>query len=137
MKGKLLGLDIGAKRTGIAETDMMQIIASPLETVESTQLLAYLKRFIENQQVAGFVIGKALDLKGDAAESAVFIEQMTANIAITFPEVPIYRLDERFTSKLAMRSMIAGGASKKQRREKGNLDKISAAIILQDFINSL
>jgi putative Holliday junction resolvase len=136
MKGKLLGIDVGEKRTGIAETDPMQMIASPLETVETPKLIARLKILTATEPIAGIVIGKALDLQGGNAESAPFIEKVVNLIRKEFPEIPLHRIDERFTSKMAMQSMVTSGVSKGKRRDKGSLDRISAAIILQDFLRN-
>jgi putative holliday junction resolvase len=136
MKGKLLGIDVGEKRTGLAETDQMQMIASPLETVETPKLIARMKLLVAAEPIAGIVIGKALDLKGGNAESAPIIENVVDLIRKEFPEIPIHRIDERFTSKMAMQSMVISGVSKSKRRDKGSLDRISAAIILQDFLRN-
>ena len=131
---RILAVDYGAKRCGVAETDDMQIIASALETVSAKELSAFLARYIASYPIECLVVGQPVRMGGELsdieAEIVVFIEKFKKS----FPGIPVHRINEMYTSKMAMESMIASGAKKKQRREKGNLDKISATLILQQFL---
>lgn len=133
---RILAIDYGTKRTGLAVTDPLQIIATALETVDSTQLIPYLKKYFEKEHVSEMVIGmpKRLDNTDSENASAVkkFIELFTQN----FPSIPVKEMDERFTSSLALDAMITGGMKKKDRQVKGNVDKISATLILQNYMQS-
>jgi putative Holliday junction resolvase len=133
---KIIALDIGGKRTGLAETDPFQIIASPLYTIPTEEIVKELQKLFGNEVYEGIVVGLPLNLQGTAAESAPIIESIVTQLKETFPAIPLFRVDERFTSKMAVQSMVAGGMSKKNRRVKGNIDKVSAAIILQSFLES-
>jgi len=133
--GKLIAIDLGLKRTGIAETDSAKIIAYPKETVDSKNLSVYLKQLVVKEKIDGFIIGMPYHLDGNennmtnnARELGKWIEN---NI-----KIPVHFIDERFSSKMALDSMIQMGSTKKDRQNKGNIDKISAAIILQDFLKS-
>ena len=134
--GRIVGIDYGSKRVGLAATDPLQIIASPLETVHSKEVISYLKTYQERESIDTFVIGMPKNLNNESTDATglvlTFIKQMEKN----FPGKEIVTQDERFTSKMALDAMIAGGTSKKQRREKGNIDKISATIILQSYLDS-
>jgi putative Holliday junction resolvase len=133
---KILALDIGGKRTGLAETDPFQIIASPLYTVATEEIIETLTQLFAAEPYEGIVVGLPLNLQGTAAQSSAQIETVVAKIKKKFPNYPLHRIDERFTSKMAVQSMVTGGMSKKNRRIKGNIDKVSAAIILQSFLES-
>ncbi|MDP5120166.1 MAG: Holliday junction resolvase RuvX [Spirosomaceae bacterium] len=132
---RILALDYGGKRTGIAVTDPLKIIASALTTVPSNELLKFLQDYCSNEAVESFVIGYPVSLKGESTDGTKLIEKFVEKLKSTFPEIPVNLIDERFTSKIAMQSMIASGMSKKSRREKGNVDKVSAVIILQDYLS--
>ncbi|MCL4141171.1 UNVERIFIED_CONTAM: hypothetical protein GTU68_040465, partial [Idotea baltica] len=121
------------KRTGLAVTDPLQIIATALETVPSTQVLAYLKKYTAAEDVDAFVIGDPKNLDGSETDATALVKNFVLSLEKTFPEKQVHLIDERFTSKMAVQSMIASGTKKKDRRVKGNIDKISATIILQDF----
>lgn len=129
-----MALDYGGKRTGIAVTDPLKIIATALETVPSNQLLEFLIKYCEKEDVESFVIGYPVSLKNEPTDSTKLVERFVDKLKSTFLKTPVHLIDERFTSKIAMQSMIASGMSKKNRREKGNVDKVSAVIILQDFL---
>ncbi|MCH8554678.1 MAG: Holliday junction resolvase RuvX [Schleiferiaceae bacterium] len=133
---KIIALDIGGKRTGLAETDPYQIIASPLYAIPTEEIVKELQKLFANEDYESIVVGLPLNLQGEAAESAPIIEAVVNQLKETFPNIPLFRIDERFTSKMAVQSMVAGGMSKKNRRVKGNIDKVSAAIILQSFLES-
>lgn len=133
---RLLAIDYGAKRTGIAVTDPLQIIATALETVRTHDLLEFLKKYIENQEVEGIVIGMPKRLDNTPSENASRVTAFINLLKKQLPEIPVYPVDERFTSSMALQSMLASGSKKSDRREKGNIDKISATIILQSFMES-
>lgn len=134
---RILAIDYGQKRVGLAVTDSEQIIASGLTTVHAKDVLDYLKQYVANEKVSAFVVGEAKNLDNTPAESARFIEPFVRRLRQTFPETPIHRVDERFTSKMAFQSMIDGGLKKKARQNKALVDEISATIILQSYLASL
>ncbi len=135
MLGRILALDYGKKRTGIAVTDALQMIASGLTTVDTHQLLGFLNTYIEEEPVVCFVVGLPKQMDNTPSESEALIQPFIKRLAKTFPTIPIERQDERFTSKMAKQSMLMGGAKKKQRRNKALVDEISATIILQAYLN--
>jgi putative holliday junction resolvase len=134
--GRLMAIDYGLKRVGIAVTDPLQIIASPLETVLSKDIFTFLKKYTATEQVDKLVIGKAVDLMGRDTDSTVPVQKFVVELEKQFPGLAYEWHDERYTSKMAMQAMIAGGMSKANRRIKGNVDKVSAAIILQSYMES-
>ena len=134
--GRLLAIDYGRKRTGLAVTDPLRIIATPLETVPSHQLLEYLKKYCASEPVDAFVIGMPKTLKNEDSEIAPQVRQFIIKLREAFPEKPVHEADERFTSSIAQQAMLAGGMKKKDRQDKSNVDKISATIILQSFMNA-
>jgi putative holliday junction resolvase len=131
---RIIAIDFGTKRVGLAVTDPLQMIAGPLKTVHSSELIDYLKNYFAIEKVESIVIGEPKHLDGTLSGPREALENMIKNLSKTFPDKEIHRVDERFTSKLAMDSLIAGGASKKQRKDKAALDTISAVIILQSFM---
>ena len=133
--GRILAFDYGKKRTGIAVTDELQLIASGLTTVSSHELLDFLKKYMSEEKVVKFVIGEPRQMNNTPSESEVFIVPFINRLKKVFPEIPIEREDERFTSRLAIRTMIDSGLKKKQRRDKALVDEISATIILQAYLN--
>ena len=132
--GRILAIDYGLKRTGIAVTDSLRIIATPLETVLTNDLLNFLKSYLQKETVDEFVVGMPKTLKNEDSEIAPQVRIFVEELRKTFPEKKINLADERFTSGMAKQAMIDGGMKKKDRREKGNVDKISATIILQSFL---
>lgn len=132
--GRILAIDYGKKRTGLAVTDSLRIIATALETVESRNLLAYLKGYTQKETVDEFVIGMPRTLRNEDSETAPLVRKFIVELKAAFPEKPVHEVDERFTSSIAQQTMISGGMKKKDRQVKGNVDKISAVIILQDFL---
>jgi putative holliday junction resolvase len=134
--GRILAIDYGRKRTGLAVTDGLRIIATPLDTVLTAELIAYLKAYLLKETVDEFVVGMPKTLKNEDSEMAPFVRQLTEELKKIFPDKPIHWVDERFTSSMAMRAMIEGGMKKKDRQVKGNVDKISATLILQSFLNA-
>ncbi|MGR7813582.1 Holliday junction resolvase RuvX [Lacinutrix undariae] len=134
--GRVLAIDFGTKRTGIAITDEMQIIASGLTTVDTKQLIPFLKTYITEENVELFVVGEPKQLNNEASESEVAIIPFLEKLKKAIPEIPVVRVDERFTSKMAFQTMIDSGLSKKQRKNKAMIDEISATIILQSYMSS-
>ncbi|GAB1445143.1 MAG: Holliday junction resolvase RuvX [Cyclobacteriaceae bacterium] len=134
--GRILAIDYGMKRTGLAVTDPLRIIATALDTVETSNLLPYLKQYFLKEQVDEAIIGLPKQMDNTDSETAPFVRQMVVKINKAFPDLPVKYVDERFTSKIALRAMIDGGMKKKDRREKQNVDKISATLILQTYLES-
>jgi len=134
--GRILAIDYGTKRTGIAVTDQMQIIASGLTTVDTKDLLLFLKDYISSELVDKFVIGLPKQMDNTASESEVFIQKFLEQLTKAIPHIPIERVDERFTSKMAFQTMIDSGLKKKQRKNKALIDEISATLILQSYLTS-
>ncbi len=133
---RILAIDYGAKRTGLAVTDPSQIIASALETVPTEKLLEFLKKYAQNEPIEAFVVGMPKNLNGTSTDGTAYVERFIIELKAAFSEIPVHLHDERFTSKMAVQTMIAGGMKKKDRQIKGNIDKISAVIILQSFMES-
>jgi putative holliday junction resolvase len=133
---RIIAIDYGGKRTGLAVTDPLKIIASALETVPTATLLLYLKSYVEREPVEAFVIGNPKGLDGKATDASPLVESFVEILKKEFPLLPVYLHDERFTSKMAVRAMIDSGMKKKDRQVKGTIDKISAVIILQSFMES-
>jgi len=131
---RILAIDYGIKRTGIAVTDELQIIASGLTTVPSETAIAFLTAYFLKENVAKVLIGEPKQMNGLASESTPIIEKFVANFKAAFHEMPIVRVDERFTSKIAFQTMIDSGLNKKQRQNKGLVDEIAATILLQDYL---
>jgi len=132
--GRILAIDYGLKRTGIAVSDPLKIIASPLETVPTADLQKFLKQYLQKEPVDEFVVGMPKNLKNEDSDIAPFVRAFVAELKNLYPEKSIHLADERFTSKLAQRALIEGGMKKKDRQVKENIDKVSAAIILQDYM---
>jgi putative Holliday junction resolvase len=133
---RIIAIDYGAKRTGIAVTDPLQIIATALETVATENLLDFLDRYCRQEEVESFVIGHPLNHDGSETHASPLVAGFAKELKEKFPEKKIHFVDEAYTSKLAMRTLIASGVKKKERRQKGALDKVAATIILQDFMEN-
>ncbi len=131
---RVLAIDYGQKRVGVAVTDDLQIIASGLTTVHVKDIITFLEDYLTKYEVETIVVGLAMDLKNQPAQSARFIEPFVKHITKKFPQVKIERVDERFTSKMAFQTMIDGGLKKKARQNKALVDQISATIILQSYL---
>ncbi len=131
---QILAMDFGAKRTGIAVTDDMQIIASGLKTVATDALLDFLEKYLEGHEVELFLVGEPRQLDNTPSESERLIRPFLKKLGSRFPKIPIERVDERFTSKMAVQSMVESGVGKKKRRQKGLVDEISATLILQSYL---
>lgn len=131
---RILAIDYGLKRTGIAVTDELQIIASGLTTVDTGSLIDFLKEYIEKENVELFIIGKPKQMNNSDSESETLIIDFIGKLKKEIPSIPFERVDERFTSKMAFQTMIDSGLKKKQRRNKALVDEISATIILQSYL---
>lgn len=133
--GRIMAIDLGTKRTGLAVTDPLGILANPLETIPTHNLLTYLENYQSRENVTEIVIGYPKSLDGKTTHMTQPVLALEKKLKTLFPQKSIILVDERFTSKMAMQSMISMGSKKKDRKEKaGNLDKISAAIILQTYL---
>jgi putative Holliday junction resolvase len=135
--GRILAIDYGSRRVGIAVTDPMRIIATGLTTVHSKDLISFLEGYLKKETVDVIVVGEPKTLKNEKSDSARFIDPFVTHLKRKFPTLKIERYDERFTSALARRSIIDSGMKKKDRQDKELVDMVSATIILQDFMNSL
>jgi len=135
--GRILAIDYGKKRTGIAVTDPLRLIATALETVPSSDLIPFLQQYLLREPVDEFVVGMPKTLMNQDSETAPLVRKFVDTLKKTFPEKPVHLADERFTSSIARRAMLDGGMKKKDRQVKGNVDKISAVIILQSFMSDV
>jgi putative holliday junction resolvase len=131
---RILAIDYGSKRTGLAVTDPMQMFATALTTVDTHKAIDFLKDYISKEPVELFVVGEAKNLDGTPAQSAPLITAFVNLLKKNFPGIPVEREDERFTSKMAFQTMIDSGISKSKRRDKKLVDKISAVLILQSYM---
>ena len=131
---RILAIDYGQKRTGIAVTDEMQIIASGLTTIPSATTIDFLKDYFSREKVEKVLIGEPKQMNGEPSQSAEIIEAFVRKFKSFFPDMPVVRVDERFTSKMAFQTMIDSGLNKNQRKNKDLLDEISATIMLQDYL---
>ena len=131
---RILAIDFGKVRTGIAVTDEMQLIASGLTTVATSNLISFLKDYIAKEKVSLLLVGLPKQMNNTASESEALIQPFLQKLKKVFPQIPTERVDERFTSKMAFQSMIDGGMKKEQRQNKGLIDEISATIILQSYL---
>lgn len=132
---KVLALDIGRKRTGVAETDPLRIIATGLPTVETINLLPFIKAYVEQEKPDCIVVGQPRRMHGEASEVETFITEVIRKITKRFPNIRIEREDERFTSKMASSTIAQSGLKKKKRQQKGLIDEVSAVIILQSWMS--
>lgn len=131
---RIIAIDYGRKRTGLATTDPLKIIASALDAIPSEQVIAYLQNYTKTEAVEAIVVGYPKGLDGKPTDGTKLVENFVEKLKTAFPKMPIHLHDERFTSKMAVQTMVAGGMKKKDRQVKGNVDKISAVIILQSFL---
>ncbi len=132
--GRIIAIDYGRKRVGIAVTDPLQLIANGLTTVHAKDIFSFLKEYLQKEEVEKIVVGYPLNLKNEGSEALQFINPFIQKLEKTFPNVSIDTHDERFTSKMASAAMLEGGLKKKQRQNKALIDKISATIILQSYL---
>jgi len=132
--GRIFALDYGRKRTGIAVTDPLQIIANGLTTVASATIIDFIKNYQKTEQIDAFVVGHARQMDSTDSESMKYIKPFVKQLEKHFPLIPVHMVDERFTSKIAHQTMLDGGLKKKQRQNKALVDTISATIILQSYM---
>lgn len=133
---RILAIDYGKKRTGIAVTDELQIIASGLTTVNTDLLFPFLKDYVQKEKVELILVGEPKQMNNAASESELLIAPFVEKLEKIFPNITVKRIDERFTSKMAFKTMIDSGLKRKQRRNKALVDEISATIILQSYLYS-
>ena len=132
---RIIGIDYGRKRTGLAVSDPLKIFASALDTIHSTKIIEYLKNYADNETIVRFVVGYPKNLDNSPSEAAKDVDIFLKTLKKAFPDIPVTLEDERFTSVMAHRAMIDGGMKASERRDKASVDKISAAIILQGFLD--
>ncbi|NLJ42885.1 MAG: Holliday junction resolvase RuvX [Bacteroidales bacterium] len=133
--GRIMGIDFGTKRIGIAVTDPLKIFASPLTTVKTGEFDAFISEFLKKESIDEFVIGYPVTMNNKPSESVKHIDPFIKKFEKLFPGIPVHKADERFTSGMALQTMIDGGVKKKDRQDKTLVDKISAAIILQSYLD--
>jgi putative Holliday junction resolvase len=133
---RIVGIDYGKKRVGLAVTDPLHLFATALDTVAAANVIMYLKQYAEKESVERFVVGYPKNLNNAPSEAAQYVEVFLRQLRKHFPAVPVTLADERFTSKMAFRAMIDGGVKKMNRRNKGTIDKVSAVLILQGYLDS-
>lgn len=133
---RIMAIDYGTKRIGIAVTDPLQIIASPLTTIPTKELIPFLKKYFDQEEVENLVIGMPKNLANQDTHSSASVRKIIVQLENTFPSLKIVQMDERFTSKMAFAAMIEGGVKKKDRKDKATVDKLSATIILQSYLQS-
>jgi putative Holliday junction resolvase len=134
--GRIVAIDFGQKRTGIAVTDPLQIIANSLTTVPSSEVISFLTAYTVKEKVDAFVVGYPRQMNNSLSESVRYIDPFIKKLKKTFPGKEVFLIDERFTSKMAVQTMIMGGVKKKDRQNKALIDAISATIILQSYLES-
>jgi putative Holliday junction resolvase len=133
--GRILGIDYGRKRVGLAVTDPLQIFASPLNTISAHDIDNFIAEYMASEQVDAFVIGYPVQMNNEPSESVKYIDPFIRKLKKKFPGIPVHLADERFTSQMAFRTMIDGGLKKKERQNKALIDMISASIILQSWLD--
>lgn len=134
---RIICIDYGGKRTGLAVTDPLQIIATSLITIETKELIPFLKKYFQNEEVELILIGEPLNLDDTATHATPLVKAAIIKLKKEFPCIPLQTVDERFTSKLASRAMVEMGMKKKDRQIKGNVDRIAATIMLQEYLQSI
>lgn len=134
--GRILSIDFGGKRTGLAVTDPLQIIATALETVDTHHLYEFLKKYVVAEQVGKIIIGYPLNLNDTPTHATPLVDAAVKRLNKLFPQVPVEKVDERFSSRRASEAMLEMGMKKKDRRQKGNTDQIAATLLLQEYLNA-
>ncbi len=132
---RIIGIDYGLKRTGIAVSDPLSVFASPLEFVPSAKIVEYLKNYANNEPIKLFVVGYPKRLDNTCSETTERVDKFVEILKKHFPDIPVVLEDERLTTLLAQRALIEGGMKKSQRAQKGSADKVSAALILQSYLD--
>jgi len=133
---RILAIDYGTKRVGLAVTDPQKIIASRLETVHSKDVIEFIRKYTISEELESFVVGLPLHLDGKSTDATPHVEAFVKQLKKHFPEIPIHRIDERFTSKIAFQTMLEAGLKKKDRQRKDLVDGVSATLILQHYLES-
>jgi putative Holliday junction resolvase len=133
--GRIIGIDYGKKRIGLAVTDPLKIFASPLKTINVQEFDSFIDDYIRGEQIEAFVVGYPVQMNNKPSESVKFINPFIKKLKKRFPGQPVHLVDERFTSKIALRAMIDGGMKKEKRKDKTIIDKISASLILQSWLD--
>ena len=133
---RILCIDYGGKRTGLAVTDPLQIIATALTTIPTKELIPFLKNYMATEPVELILIGEPLNLDDSPTHATPLVQQAIKLLTKTFPSIPLQTVDERYSYKMAVRAMIDMGMKKKDRREKGNIDQIAATILLQEYLQN-
>ncbi|HAM10397.1 MAG: Holliday junction DNA helicase RuvA [Bacteroidetes bacterium GWF2_41_9] len=133
--GRIIGIDYGKRRIGIAITDPLQMFASPLTTITPAEFDTFIKDYLKTESVDEFVIGYPRQMNNQPSESVKYIDPFIKKLKKSYPEIQVHLADERFTSQLAFRSMIDGGVKKENRKDKAMVDRISASIILQSYLD--
>ena len=133
---RILGIDYGTKRTGIAVTDPLQIIASGLTTVATHELFDFIEKYLKEEEVEAFVVGDPLYPDGNPAQLAPHVKGFVNKLRKLYPHIPVHMQDERYTSEAAKQVILQSGANRKKRQDKALVDKVSAALILEDYLNS-
>ena len=134
---RIICIDYGARRTGIAVTDPLKIIATALATVETKDLFDFLKKYIAQEPVELMLIGSPVNLDDSATHATPLVQQAIKRLKKEFPQIPVQTVDERYTSKMASRAMVEMGMKKKDRRQKGNIDQVAATMMLQEYLQQL
>jgi putative Holliday junction resolvase len=134
---RIICIDYGGKRTGLAVTDPLQIIATSLTTIDTKELIPFLKKYFATEPVELILIGEPLNLDDSATHATPLVKAAVIKLKKEFPSIPVQTVDERFTSKLASRAMVEMGMKKKDRQVKGNIDRIAATIMLQEYLQSI
>ena len=132
---RILGIDYGRARVGVAQSDPLMVFASPLETIPAAKIIEYLQNYAQKETICGFVIGYPVNMDGRPSEAQAHVDAFLPQLKAAFPGIPVTLEDERFTSVLAHRAMIDGGMKASRRRDKTEVDRISAAIILQSYLD--
>ena len=135
--GRILAIDYGKRRTGLAVTDVLRIAANPLLTIETSGLMSWLKEYTQREKVDAIVIGYPRQMNGQDSETVPAIRVCEQQIRAVLPNIPVVEYDERFTSVLAHQAMIAGGMKKKGRQDKSQVDKLAACIILESYLDAI
>jgi len=133
--GRILSIDFGARRTGLAVTDPLKIIASALDTIDTHHLYEFLKKYVIEAQVEKIIIGYPLNLDDTPTHATPLVDAAIKRLNKLFPQVPVEKVDERFSSRRASEAMLEMGMKKKDRRKKGNTDQIAATLLLQEYLN--
>jgi len=134
--GRILAIDYGNKRVGLAITDPLQLIATPLETIHSQDVLTYVKAYHQREPLDAIVVGMPRTLLNEPTDVTSAVVGLVRRLRRELPDLPLHEIDERYTSRMAHQAMLAGGLSKKDRRDKATVDRVSATLILQSFLNS-